>query len=140
MTEEAEEAAQQLLSRGGLAALATAGNSSAAAGAVMDSGDAPGRRIAADELLSGYKERAHSKKDRLASVHAGREDRGEFGSKSSRKKMDKTGGLSNKAKDKKKNMPVSARIAKARSRALGKRPLGNKGGRRQQRGKKAFKK
>lgn len=53
--------------------------------------------------------RAHDKEARLATVLAGREGRDQFGSRSGRKKA-KTGGLSEREKQRRKSMPLAARV------------------------------
>ncbi|KAL6785625.1 hypothetical protein ACKKBF_B01005 [Auxenochlorella protothecoides x Auxenochlorella symbiontica] len=70
-------------------------------------------RVAPDDLLGMHKYRK-DKMERMATVLKGREGR-EFGAKASLKK-DKTGGLSNREKDKRKNLPMAARSGQARKR------------------------
>ncbi|XP_024541552.1 protein SDA1 homolog [Selaginella moellendorffii] len=56
--------------------------------------------------------RKQSKEERIASSKAGRDDRGTYTSRAAVKKR-KTGGLSNRQKEKKKNLPVAARRMKS---------------------------
>ncbi|GFH22547.1 protein SDA1, partial [Haematococcus lacustris] len=66
--------------------------------------------------LEGKRKRAHDKEARLASVMAGREGRDKFGSSSAAKKA-KTGGLSERQKQRKKDMPLAARFSQLQRRA-----------------------
>ena len=77
------------------------------------------------EALEAHKVRGHDKSSRLATVMKGREDRGEFGAASDRKKK-KTGGLSNKEKARKKTLPKGVLNSLARSRAKNKKKIGTK--------------
>ena len=77
------------------------------------------------EMLEPLKMRGHDKVSRLATVMKGREDRGEFGASTDRKKK-KTGGLSNKEKAKKKMLPKGVQNKLARSRAKTKKRIGTK--------------
>ena len=77
------------------------------------------------EMLEPLKVRGHDKVSRLATVMKGREDRGEFGASTDRKKK-KTGGLSNKEKAKKKMLPKGVQNKLARSRAKTKKRIGTK--------------
>ncbi len=65
--------------------------------------------------LESRKKRGHDKEARLATVLAGREGRDKFGATSGRKK-DKTGGLSEREKQRKKAMPVVARLKQVQNR------------------------
>ncbi len=75
--------------------------------------------------LEGGKKRAHDKEARIASILAGREGREKFGSSKGRKK-DKTGGLSEKQKQRNKAMPIAARIAQLKNRSERNRGKRNK--------------
>jgi protein SDA1 len=74
-----------------------------------------GERRIDPSSLEGRVKRRKDKRERLESVLAGREGRGEFGSRASRKK-DKTGGLSERQKQKKKALPLAARAAQLQRR------------------------
>jgi protein SDA1 len=73
------------------------------------------RKVVAGEL-EARKKRGHDKASRLATVMEGREGRGKFGPSSDLKK-NKTGGLSERQKQRQKAMPVAARMAQLRNRA-----------------------
>ena len=73
------------------------------------------RRVNPDALAAVGLKRAHDKESRLASIMAGREDRGVFGAAKDRKNK-KSGGTSNKEKGKKKNLPLAARVKAAKNR------------------------
>ena len=60
----------------------------------------------------------------MASVLAGREGREEFGARSKLKKQ-KTGGFSEREKQRKKSMPIAARIQQLRNRAVKSRQKNN---------------
>lgn len=75
------------------------------------------RRVTGSDLETAHKRRK-TKEERMESVLRGREDRGEFGSSTGRGKR-KTGGSSNKEKEKKKIMPVAARIKQITKRKHG---------------------
>ena len=62
------------------------------------------RRVDPDALAAVGIKRAHDKESRVASIMAGREDRGVFGAAKDRKNK-KTGGTSNVEKAKRKNPP-----------------------------------
>jgi len=66
--------------------------------------------------LLGKRRGRRDKEERLASIMAGREGR-EFGSKAALKK-DKQGGLSNREKDRRKNLPLAARAGQVRRRLI----------------------
>lgn len=66
-------------------------------------------------LPSGRHKRRHDKEERLATVIAGREGREKFGASVGRKKQ-KTGGLTEKEKQKRKAMPMAARMSQVRRR------------------------
>ena len=66
--------------------------------------------------LLGKRRGRRDKEERMASVLAGREGR-EFGSKAALKK-DKQGGLSNREKDRRKNLPLAARAGQVRRRLI----------------------
>ena len=70
------------------------------------------RRVNPDALAAVGLKRAHDKESRVASIMAGREDRGVFGAAKDRKNK-KAGGTSNKEKGKKKTYP-SPRVSKPR--------------------------
>lgn len=70
-------------------------------------------RVNPDDLRGSHKYRK-DKEERMAAVLAGREGR-EFGAKSSLKK-NKTGGLSNREKDRRKRLPLAARTVQAKRR------------------------
>ncbi|KAL4422877.1 hypothetical protein ABPG75_009074 [Micractinium tetrahymenae] len=70
-------------------------------------------RLNPDDLLGRHKYRK-DKEERMKSVLEGREGR-EFGAKSSLKKK-KTGGLSNREKDKRKRLPMAARSGQVKKR------------------------
>ena len=76
------------------------------------------RRVDPDTLAAVGLKRAHDKESRVASIMAGRADRGEFGSAKSRK-QNKTGGSNNKEKMKRKNLPLAARVRVATKRRTG---------------------
>ena len=73
------------------------------------------RRVNPDALAAVGLKRAHDKESRVASIMAGREDRGVFGASKDRKNK-KEGGTSNKEKSKKKNLPLAARVKAAKNR------------------------
>ena len=73
------------------------------------------RRVNPDALAAVGLKRAHDKESRVASIMAGREDRGVFGAAQDRKNK-KAGGTSNKEKGKKKNLPLAARVKAAKNR------------------------
>ena len=73
------------------------------------------RRVNPDALAAVGLKRAHDKESRVASIMAGREDRGVFGAAKDRKNK-KAGGTSNKEKGKKKNLPLAARVKAAKNR------------------------
>jgi protein SDA1 len=76
------------------------------------------RRVNPDALMAVGLRKAHDKETRVASIMAGREDRGEFGSSQERKNK-KTGGTTNVEKKKRKNMPLAARVMAAGRRRRG---------------------
>ena len=76
------------------------------------------RRVNPEALAAIGLRKAHDKASRVASIMAGREERGEFGSSQERKNK-KTGGKSNKEKAKKKNLPLAARVRAAHKRRTG---------------------
>ena len=76
------------------------------------------RRVNPDALMAVGLRKAHDKETRVASIMAGREDRGEFGSSQERKNK-KTGGMTNVEKKKRKNMPLAARVMAAGRRRRG---------------------
>ena len=78
-------------------------------------GDAADRRVDPDSLAAVGVRKAHDKASRVASIMAGREDRGQFGAASERKNK-KTGGTSNAEKAKRKNLPLAARVKAAKNR------------------------
>ena len=80
------------------------------------------RRVDPDSLLGTHKVRS-DKAARLARVMEGREGRGEFGSAADRHKK-KSGGSSNKEKDKRKQMPLAARQRAAHKRMGGRKAHG----------------
>ena len=73
------------------------------------------RRVDPDALAAVGMKRAHDKASRVASIMAGREDRGVFGAAKDRKNK-KAGGTSNVEKAKKKNLPLAARVKAAKNR------------------------
>jgi protein SDA1 len=73
------------------------------------------RRVNPDALAAIGIKRNHDKESRVASIMAGREDRGEFGAAKERKNK-KEGGTANKEKNKKKNLPLAARAKAAKNR------------------------
>lgn len=73
------------------------------------------RRVNPDALAAVGVKRAHDKESRVASIMAGREDRGVFGAAKDRKNK-KAGGTSNVEKAKKKNLPLAARVKAAKNR------------------------
>jgi hypothetical protein len=73
------------------------------------------RRVNPETLAAVGVKRAHDKESRVASIMAGREDRGVFGAAKDRKNK-KAGGTSNKEKGKKKNLPLAARVKAAKNR------------------------
>lgn len=73
------------------------------------------RRVDPDALAAVGVKRAHDKASRVASIMAGREDRGVFGAAKDRKNK-KAGGTSNVEKAKKKNLPLAARVKAAKNR------------------------
>ncbi|CAG9463549.1 unnamed protein product [Pedinophyceae sp. YPF-701] len=86
------------------------------------------RRVDAAEL-EGVHKRRKTKEERLASVMEGREGREEFGAASARRKK-KTGGagLSNREKQKRKVVPLAARMAQINRRRGNKKHGKGKGG------------
>jgi len=90
------------------------------------------RRVNPDSLAATGLKKAHDKASRLATVLAGREDN-EYGASSARKQK-KTGGSSNKEKDKKKALPLAARVFAATRRRNAPVQRGK-----QQRGRKVWK-
>ncbi|KAK7819495.1 protein sda1 like protein [Quercus suber] len=78
-----------------------------------------------------------SKEERLALVRAGREDRGKYQARTSVKQK-KTGGLSNRQKERKKNLPMAAKKAKVARSQLEKKKKQQRAGK-QFRGRKAWK-
>ena len=80
------------------------------------------RRVDPDSLLGTHKVRS-DKAARLARVMEGREGRGEFGSAADRHKK-KSGGSSNKEKDKRKQLPLAARQRAAHKRMGGRKAHG----------------
>ena len=85
---------------------------------VADRSNVADRRVNPDALMAVGLRKAHDKETRVASVMAGREDRGEFGASQARKNK-KSGGTSNVEKKKKKNMPLAARVQAAGRRRRG---------------------
>ena len=73
------------------------------------------RRVNPDALAAVGLKRAHDKESRVASIMAGREDRGVFGAAQDRKNK-KSGGTSNVEKAKRKNLPLAARVKAAKNR------------------------
>jgi hypothetical protein len=73
------------------------------------------RRVNPETLAAVGVKRAHDKESRVASIMAGREDRGVFGAAKDRKNK-KAGGTSNVEKAKKKNLPLAARVKAAKNR------------------------
>ena len=90
---------------------------------VADRSNVADRRVNPDALMAVGLRKAHDKETRVASVMAGREDRGEFGASQARKNK-KTGGTSNVEKKKKKNMPLAARVQAAGRRRRGSAKFG----------------
>jgi len=72
------------------------------------------QRVNPDTLEGAHRKKRALKEERLARVMEGREGRDEFGASSARHKK-KTGGMSNREKDKKKNLPLAARLKKVRA-------------------------
>lgn len=66
--------------------------------------------------LTGRHKKRKTKEERMASVLAGREGRDAFGARSGLKKK-KTGGTSEREKQKKKALPIAARIQQLRNRS-----------------------
>ena len=85
---------------------------------VADRSNVADRRVNPDALMAVGLRKAHDKETRVASVMAGREDRGEFGASQARKNK-KSGGTSNVEKKKRKNMPLAARVQAAGRRRRG---------------------
>ena len=73
------------------------------------------RRVNPETLAAVGVKRAHDKESRVASIMAGREDRGVFGAAQDRKNK-KSGGTSNVEKAKRKNLPLAARVKAAKNR------------------------
>ena len=73
------------------------------------------RRVNPETLAAVGVKRAHDKESRVASIMAGREDRGVFGAAKDRKNK-KSGGTSNVEKAKRKNLPLAARVKAAKNR------------------------
>jgi protein SDA1 len=67
-------------------------------------------------MHAGKRKRAHDKEARLATVLAGREGRDKFGAASGKKKG-KTGGLSEREKQRRKAMPLAARLSQLKRRS-----------------------
>lgn len=78
-------------------------------------------RLNPDDLEGRHKKRL-DKEERLASVMLGREGREKFGASTGRKKQ-KTGGLTEKEKQKKKAMPIAARLTQINKRSVKSRKL-----------------
>jgi len=91
-------------------------------------------RIDPNSLEGAHKKKRQAKEERLAKVYEGREDR-QFGAASARHNK-KTGGLSNKEKQKKKHLPLAARLHKANKMKWKKAATGSKNFK----GRKAWKK
>ncbi|KAK7270830.1 hypothetical protein RJT34_26287 [Clitoria ternatea] len=90
-----------------------------------------------NELKVHEKRKKHSKEERLARVRAGREERGKYQARTAVKQK-KTGGLSNRQKERKKRMPLAAkRDQVARSRIV--KTKKNQCSAKQFRGRKAWK-
>ena len=90
---------------------------------LADRSNVADRRVNPDALMAVGLRKAHDKETRVASVMAGREDRGEFGASQARKNK-KSGGTSNVEKKKKKNMPLAARVQAAGRRRRGSAKFG----------------
>ena len=73
------------------------------------------RRVNPETLAAVGVKRAHDKESRVASIMAGREDRGVFGAAQDRKNK-KSGGTSNVEKAKRKNLQLAARVKAAKNR------------------------
>ncbi|XP_075658331.1 uncharacterized protein LOC142628179 isoform X2 [Castanea sativa] len=87
--------------------------------------------------LEAHVKKKMSKEERLALVRAGREDRGKYQARTSVKQK-KTGGLSNRQKERKKNLPMAAKKAKVARSQLEKKKKQQRAGK-QFRGRKAWK-
>ena len=110
----AESSMQDALRRLGAKRAAAVGAEEVAAMLARRRDGAHDRRVNPESLLGTHK--THSDKAaRLASIHAGREGRAEFGAASQRHKK-KTGGTSNKEKAKRKALPHAARVNVVRHR------------------------
>ena len=90
---------------------------------LADRSNVADRRVNPDALMAVGLRKAHDKETRVASVMAGREDRGEFGASQARKNK-KSGGTSNVEKKKRKNMPLAARVQAAGRRRRGSAKFG----------------
>ncbi|KAL2644731.1 hypothetical protein R1flu_012318 [Riccia fluitans] len=101
---------------------------------IRDPEDLSGRRVNPAVLEANVKRRAE-KEERLALVKAGREDRTPYGSRIATKQK-KTGGMSNKQKEKRKALPLAAIRSKVARNAERKRTRGRGNN---FRGKKAWK-
>ena len=90
---------------------------------LADRSNVADRRVNPDALMAVGLRKAHDKETRVASVMAGREDRGEFGASQARKNK-KSGGTSNVEKKKRTNMPLAARVQAAGRRRRGSAKFG----------------
>ena len=90
---------------------------------LADRSNVADRRVNPDALMAVGLRKAHDKETRVASVMAGREDRGEFGASQARRNK-KSGGTSNVEKKKRKNMPLAARVQAAGRRRRGSAKFG----------------
>lgn len=82
------------------------------------------RRRLCRRTRAGRSKGRKDKAERLASVMAGREGREAYGAKAKTKKQ-KSGGLSERQKQRSKAMPIAARIAQLRNRAAKSRNKSN---------------
>ncbi|MED6217510.1 hypothetical protein PIB30_018320 [Stylosanthes scabra] len=125
---KAKHEARNALAQQGLAKLATI---------KVPNSDELSRKRVDSAMLETRENRRMSKKERLECVKAGREDRGEYRSKTAINKK-KTGGLSNRQKEHKKKMPVAAKRAKIAKSRVEKKKKNQRAGK-QFRGRKAWK-
>ncbi|KAM1303703.1 hypothetical protein ACFX2F_021480 [Malus domestica] len=131
---KAKKEAQIALTRQGL--LKKAADAKSPAFKIPSSSELSSKRVDPAKLEVHVKKRM-SKEERLALVRAGREERGKYQARAAIKQK-KTGGMSNKQKEHKKQMPMAAKRAKVAKSRVDKRKQQQRSGK-QFRGKKAWK-
>lgn len=103
----------------------------------IPSSDQLGLKRVDGSMLEAHVKKKLNKEERLAMVRAGREERGQYHARAAVKQK-KTGGLSNKQKEHKKQMPLVAKRKKVARTKIEKRIKQQRSGK-QQRGRKAWK-